>query len=62
MVLIGTGTGAQKMSTNIENNSPNNNIYESLSPDISGVLHKKRGGFGKMFPNAWQHRFFTISK
>ena len=30
--------------------------------EISGLLHKKRGGFGKMWPNAWQQRFFTISK
>eukprot|EP01036_Dinobryon_divergens_P033305 gene33305-43061_t len=30
--------------------------------EISGLLHKKRGGFGKMFTaNPWQQRFFTIS-
>eukprot|EP01038_Epipyxis_sp_PR26KG_P012175 gene12175-16305_t len=32
------------------------------SPEIAGLLHKRRGGFGKMFPNAWQFRFFVISK
>mmetsp|Transcript_9107 Transcript_9107/g.13579 ORF Transcript_9107/g.13579 Transcript_9107/m.13579 type:complete len:603 (+) Transcript_9107:42-1850(+) len=30
--------------------------------EISGLLHKKRGGFGKMWSNAWQCRFFTISR
>lgn len=30
--------------------------------EISGLLYKRRGGFGKMMPNAWQYRFFTISK
>jgi hypothetical protein len=32
------------------------------SPEIAGLLYKKRGGFGKMMPNAWQYRFFTITK
>ncbi len=32
------------------------------NPDISGLLYKKRGGFGKIMPNAWQFRFFAISK
>lgn len=31
-------------------------------PEISGLLYKKRGGFGKMMPNAWQYRFFTLTK
>jgi hypothetical protein len=34
----------------------------SDSNEISGLLYKKRGGFGKMMPNAWQFRFFSISK
>lgn len=29
---------------------------------LSGLLHKKRGGFGKIMPNSWQYRFFTVSK
>lgn len=32
------------------------------SPEISGLLYKRRGGFGKMMPNAWQFRFFAVSK
>jgi hypothetical protein len=32
----------------------------SESPEISGLLYKKRGGFGKMTFNPWQFRFFTI--
>lgn len=32
------------------------------NPEISGLLYKRRGGFGKMMPNAWQFRFFSISK
>lgn len=32
------------------------------SPELSGLLYKRRGGFGKIMPNAWQYRFFTISK
>eukprot|EP01032_Pedospumella_encystans_P015765 gene15765-18016_t len=32
------------------------------SPEISGLLYKKRGGFGKMMPNSWQYRFFILSK
>lgn len=32
------------------------------TPEIAGLLYKKRGGFGKMMPNAWQYRFFTITK
>lgn len=34
----------------------------SESPEIAGLLYKKRGGFGKMMPNAWQYRFFTVTK
>src|SRR5690349_14458147 len=30
--------------------------------DIFGMLYKRRGGFGKMMPNAWQYRFFAVSK
>ena len=29
---------------------------------LSGLLHKKRGGFGKIMPNSWQYRYFTVSK
>ena len=29
---------------------------------MSGLLYKKRGGFGKMMPHAWQQRFFFCSK
>lgn len=32
------------------------------SPEIAGLLYKRRGGFGKIMPNAWQYRFFTVSK
>lgn len=32
------------------------------SPEISGLLYKRRGGFGKMMPNAWQFRFFAVTK
>lgn len=32
------------------------------SPEISGLLYKRRGGFGKMMPNAWQYRFFAVTK
>jgi cell division septation protein DedD len=32
------------------------------SPELSGLLYKRRGGFGKIMPNAWQYRFFTLSK
>lgn len=28
---------------------------------ISGFLYKRRGGFGKMMANAWQHRYFIIT-
>jgi hypothetical protein len=34
----------------------------SESPELSGLLYKRRGGFGKIMPNAWQYRFFTLSK
>jgi hypothetical protein len=34
----------------------------SESPEISGLLYKKRGGFGKMMPNSWQYRLFILSK
>jgi hypothetical protein len=34
----------------------------SESPEISGLLYKKRGGFGKMMPNNWQYRLFILSK
>lgn len=34
----------------------------SESPEISGLLYKKRGGFGKMMPNSWQYRYFILSK
>ncbi len=30
--------------------------------EVSGLLYKKRGGFGKIMPNAWQYRYFTISR
>lgn len=32
------------------------------SPEVAGLLYKKRGGFGKMMPNAWQYRFVAITK
>ena len=32
------------------------------SPEITGLLYKKRGGFGKMMPNCWQYRLFILSK
>jgi hypothetical protein len=32
------------------------------SPEISGLLYKKRGGFGKMMPNSWQYRLFILSR
>lgn len=32
------------------------------SPEIAGLLYKRRGGFGKIMPNAWQYRFFVITK
>jgi len=32
------------------------------SPEITGLLYKRRGGFGKMMPNAWQFRLFVLSK
>lgn len=32
------------------------------SPEVAGLLYKRRGGFGKMMPNAWQFRFFAITK
>mmetsp|Transcript_31774 Transcript_31774/g.53593 ORF Transcript_31774/g.53593 Transcript_31774/m.53593 type:complete len:688 (-) Transcript_31774:254-2317(-) len=32
------------------------------SPEMTGLLYKKRGGFGKMMPNAWQYRLFILSK
>lgn len=32
------------------------------TPEIAGLLYKRRGGFGKFAPNAWQYRFFAISK
>jgi hypothetical protein len=35
---------------------------QNESPAIVGVLYKKRGGFGKMMPNAWQYRLFMLSK
>jgi len=28
--------------------------------EISGYLHKRRGGFGKHMPNAWQPRYFIV--
>ena len=34
----------------------------STEPQLSGLLHKKRGGFGKIMPNSWQYRYFTVSK
>lgn len=34
----------------------------SESPEITGLLYKKRGGFGKMMPNCWQYRLFILSK
>ena len=30
------------------------------SDEISGYLHKRRGGFGKHMPNAWQPRYFIV--
>jgi len=32
------------------------------SPEITGLLYKRRGGFGKIMPNAWQFRLFILSK
>lgn len=32
------------------------------SPLITGYLYKRRGGFGSLMPNAWQHRLFMISR
>lgn len=32
------------------------------TPEISGLLYKKRGGFGKFMANSWQFRYFSISK
>lgn len=32
------------------------------SPELSGLLYKRRGGFGKIMPNAWQYRFFALSR
>lgn len=32
------------------------------TPEVAGLLYKRRGGFGKFAPNAWQYRFFAISK
>lgn len=34
----------------------------SETPEISGLLYKKRGGFGKFMANSWQFRYFSISK
>lgn len=31
------------------------------NPEISGILHKRRGGFAKLM-SAWQTRFFIVSK
>ena len=28
--------------------------------EMSGYLHKRRGGFGRHMPNAWQIRYFTL--
>jgi hypothetical protein len=37
------------------------NIHAHM--EISGLLHKKRGGFGRILTsNPWQQRFFTVSK
>jgi len=30
--------------------------------DVSGLLYKRRGGFGKMMPQNWVQRYFVISK
>lgn len=30
--------------------------------EVSGLLYKRRGGFGKMMPHAWQQRYFFCSK
>ena len=35
---------------------------EKEEKDVSGFLFKRRGGFGKMMPHAWQQRYFVISK
>lgn len=35
--------------------------YSNESITVSGLLHKKRGGFGKMMMNPWQFRFFTLT-
>jgi hypothetical protein len=32
------------------------------APIVSGLLYKRRGGFGKMMPHSWQQRFFKITK
>ena len=37
-------------------------IPKNESVEISGLLYKRRGGFGRMMPNAWQQRIFFISK
>lgn len=37
-------------------------IGHQESPEITGLLYKKRGGFGKMMPNCWQYRLFILSK
>ena len=28
--------------------------------EISGFLHKRRGGYGKHMPNSWQYRYFIV--
>lgn len=33
---------------------------EEESFDFDGMLYKRRGGFGKMMPNAWQYRYFIL--
>jgi hypothetical protein len=37
-------------------------ILTNENPEISGLLRKRRGGFGKMMLNAWQQRFFVLGK
>lgn len=32
------------------------------SPQITGLLQKRRGGFSKMVFNSWQYRFFTVTR
>lgn len=57
-------TAAASLGVSSSNTSPQSRSSSLFmeSPEITGLLYKRRGGFGKIMPNAWQFRLFILSK